>query len=77
QVTAATPPAIIFANSDDRGVPPEFNAAAYYIAMTKLGCSASLHIYPEGGHGWTFASAYRYHDQAVEELTAWLAALQL
>ena len=77
QVTAATPPAIIFANSDDRGVPPEFNAAAYYIAMTKLGCSASLHIYPEGGHGWTFASAYRYHDQAVEELTAWLKALQL
>lgn len=77
QVTASTPPAIIFANSDDRGVPPEFNAAAYYIAMTKQGCSASLHIYPEGGHGWTFASAYRYHDQAVEELTAWLAALQL
>lgn len=77
QVTASTPPAIIFANSDDRGVPPEFNAAAYYIAMTLQGCPASLHIYPEGGHGWTFASAYRYHDQAVSELTAWLEALQL
>ena len=76
QVSETTPPAIIFANSDDRGVPPEYNAAAYYIAMTLKGCSASLHIYPEGGHGWTFASAYRYHDQAVEELTAWLKALK-
>ena len=45
--------------------------------MTLQGCPASLHIYPEGGHGWTFASAYRYHDQAVAELTAWLEALQL
>ena len=77
QVKETTPPAIIFANSDDRGVPPEYNAAAYYIAMTQKGCPASLHIYPEGGHGWTFVSAYRYHDQAVEELTAWLAALKL
>ena len=76
QVSETTPPAIIFANSDDRGVPPEYNAAAFYIAMTQKGCSASLHIYPEGGHGWTFASAYRYHDQAVEELTAWLKALK-
>ncbi len=77
QVRQTTPPAIIFANSDDRGVPPEYNAAAYYIAMTLNGCPASLHIYPEGGHGWTFASAYRYHDQAVAELTAWLASLEL
>ncbi|MCR4860152.1 MAG: alpha/beta hydrolase [Bacteroidales bacterium] len=76
QVTAQTPPALIFASSDDRGVPPEFNAAAYYIAMTKQGCSASLHIFPEGGHGWTFASPFRYHDQVVDELTAWLEALQ-
>jgi len=77
QVTAQTPPAIIFASTDDRGVPPEYNAAAYYIAMTLQGCIASLHIYPEGGHGWTFASAFRYHDQVVDELTAWLQALSL
>ena len=74
QVDAATPPAIIFASNDDRGVPPERNAAAYYTAMAEKGCFASLHIYPEGGHGWTFASPFRYHDQVVDELTAWLQA---
>lgn len=76
QVSETTPPAIIFASNDDRGVPPGFNAAAYYAAMARQGCQASLHIYPEGGHGWTFASAFRYHDQVVEELTAWLQALK-
>ena len=74
QVTSDTPPAIIFASSDDRGVPPEHNAVAYYSAMVSKGCGASLHVYPEGGHGWTFASQFRYHDQVVDELTAWLQA---
>ncbi|MBP5398732.1 MAG: alpha/beta hydrolase [Bacteroidales bacterium] len=76
RVSAATPPAIIFANSDDRGVPPEFNSVPYYVAMVLNGCNASLHLYPEGGHGWTFARPYRYHDQVVDELTAWLDALK-
>ena len=76
RVSATTPPAIIFANSDDRGVPPEFNSVPYYVAMVLNGCNASLHLYPEGGHGWTFARPYRYHDQVVDELTAWLAALK-
>ena len=74
QVSSDTPPAIIFASSDDRGVPPEHNAVAYYSAMVSKGCGASLHVYPEGGHGWTFASPFRYHDQVVDELTAWLQA---
>lgn len=76
-VTAQTPPALIFANTDDRTVPPEYNAVAYYVAMKRCGASAALYIYPEGGHGWNFATALRYHDQVVDELTAWLQALSL
>ena len=75
RVSETTPPAILFANSDDRGVPPASNSVPYYLEMTKSGCNATLHIYPEGGHGWTFRSPFRYHDQVVSELTAWLQAL--
>ena len=75
QVSRSTPPAILFANEDDRGVPPETNAAAYARALRANGRAAELHIYPEGGHGWTFASPFRYHDDVVSALSDWLAAL--
>ena len=70
-----TPPAILFANTDDRGVPPEFNSEAYAAALQEQGRKAELHIYPEGGHGWTFESDFRYHDDVVTALSDWLARL--
>ncbi|MDP4276456.1 MAG: alpha/beta hydrolase [Bacteroidota bacterium] len=49
-VTAQTPPAILFHASDDPAVPP-LNSIAYYSALLKAGVKkSSIHIFPNGGH---------------------------
>lgn len=73
-VNAATPPAIIFHSNDDRAVSP-MNSIGYYTALQKSGVSASLHIYPVGGHGWGYRGTFPFHDQVLEELGAWLQFL--
>ena len=71
QVTPTTPPAILFHSNDDNGVLPD-NSINYYQALHKNGVSASLHIYPVGGHGWGFREYFPYHDVMLEELSVWL-----
>ncbi len=70
-----TPPAIILMAGDDRAVPPMTNGLPYYMALRKAGIPAALHIYPAGGHGFGFRTSFKYHDQMLAELTAWLNAL--
>ncbi len=48
-VTAETAPAILFHADDDRSVKCE-NSIRYYEALRAQGVSASLHIFPHGGH---------------------------
>ena len=67
-----TPPAIILLANDDRAVPPVTNGVAYYSAMRRQGNECSMHIYPSGGHGFGFRSNYKYHDQMLSDLAAWL-----
>ena len=71
QVTASTPPAIIFHSHDDDLVVPD-NSILYYQALRRAGVPASLHIYPVGGHGWGFRDKFPYHDVMLRELAAWL-----
>lgn len=73
-VSAATPPAFIALSADDKGVVPE-NSLCYFSALTKAGVPAAMMIYPTGGHGWGYRASFRYHDQMLDELTAWLKAL--
>lgn len=70
-----TPPAIILLSNDDRAVPPVPNGIAYYSALQRNGVDASLHIYPDGGHGWGFRTSFPWHNQMLDELTAWLKRL--
>lgn len=70
-----TPPAIIITAHDDGTVPPVTNAIAYYSAMRRAGNKCTLHVYPSGGHGFGFRSSYKYHEQMLADLTAWLQAL--
>lgn len=70
-----TPPAIILLANDDRAVPPVTNGVAYYIAMRNAGNECSLHIYPEGGHGWGFNKDFKYHDIMLSDLSSWLRQL--
>lgn len=48
-VTAQTPPAIIF-HADDDPVVPSDNSILYYNALRSNGVRASLHIFPFGAH---------------------------
>lgn len=74
QVTDQTPPAFIVASSDD-GLVPVQNSIAYYESLLRHGISASLILYPEGGHGWCSHTHFRYRQQWMNELAYWLSLL--
>lgn len=71
QVTPQTPPAFIMHSSDDKAVPVS-NSVDYYTALVKNGVSASMHLYPIGGHGWGFRDNFIYKRQWTGELEKWL-----
>ena len=71
QVTSQTPPAFIMHSSDDTVVSVD-NSINYYMAMVKKGVSASMHLYPIGGHGWGYNENFTYKRQWQEELEKWL-----
>lgn len=71
QVTSRTPPAIIFCSADDRPTPPD-HGTRYFNALTAMGVSASLHIYPTGKHGWGYNENFTYKRQWTGELEKWL-----
>jgi acetyl esterase/lipase len=52
-VTDETPPTFLVHAQDDSGVPIE-NSLLYYDALNAHKVPASLHIYPQGGHGFGF-----------------------
>lgn len=70
QVSPSTPPAIMFHSYDD-GVVVE-NSINYFQSLRRAGVPASLHIYPDGGHGWGMREYFPYHDVMLEELSVWL-----
>ena len=74
RVTSNTPPAFIMANSDDKVVPCE-NSIRYYESLRANGVSATLHIYPEGGHGWADHTDFIYRDAWMCDLQIWLSKL--
>lgn len=71
QVTPDTPQAFIALSSDDKAVPPS-NGVNYYLALQKNNVSASLHVYPTGGHGWGYRDSFKYKLQWTKELEKWL-----
>ena len=72
-----TPPTIILLANDDRAVPPLTNGVAYYEALCRAAVPCAFHAYPSGGHGFGFRSTFRYHDQLLSDLTAWLTYLKV
>lgn len=74
-VTADTPPALILLSDDDGTVKTE-NSIRYYRALHKNHVSASLHIYPTGGHGWGFRDSFIFKRQWTEEVEKWLSTLR-
>lgn len=79
QVTDKTPATFLVLSSDDKTVRP-VNSTKYYLSLLEHKVSASLHIYPYGGHGWGFTTSEfgkdnlgKYREQFFNELAAWLA----
>ena len=73
QVTAQTPPTILFHAQDDHAVSIQ-NSRDMYAALQKAGVPSELHAYPHGGHGFGYG---RHPDNSPKgwfdvDLDAWL-----
>jgi acetyl esterase/lipase len=73
EVTANTPPAFIMVSADDRLCGDL--CLDYFKALKNAGVYSSLHVYPEGGHGWGFKDAFKYKPMWTMELKYWLEEL--
>jgi len=71
QVNKTTPPTLLFLSDDDKAVIPR-NSIDFYSALKTNGIPASIHIYPEGGHGWGFNKNFRYHENWKGLYLDWL-----
>lgn len=76
QVTSDTPPAFILAATDDFLVPVK-NSLLYYEALVENKVSATMHIYPTGGHGFGWGDNYIYKTEWSEELEKWFDTVVL
>jgi dipeptidyl aminopeptidase/acylaminoacyl peptidase len=76
QVTKDTPPAFILAATDDFLVPVK-NSLLYYEALVENKVSATMHIYPTGGHGFGWGDNYIYKTEWSEELEKWFDTVVL
>jgi acetyl esterase/lipase len=74
-VTAETPPTFLVHAGDDTGVPVE-NSLLYYAALRAKGVAASLHVYPEGGHGFAFGMGKGPVENWRDVLLDWIKALK-
>lgn len=76
QVTAETPPTFIFHSQDDKAVPVQHSLLMYQ-ALVENKVPAEMHLYPEGGHGFSLGVHGKgtFTDWTVSCIK-WLKALQ-
>lgn len=74
RVTRSTPPALLLLSDHDTVVPP-ISSTRYYNALKKHGIKASMHIYPEGWHGWGISPDFPYREAWQAALLDWLKTL--
>lgn len=73
-VTENTPPTFLFHATDDGAVPVE-NSLIFYKALKDKGVSATMHIYPEGGHGFSLALKDKHLRGWTERMLEWMESL--
>jgi acetyl esterase/lipase len=71
QVTADTPPTMIFFSDDDKTVDPR-NGTMFYDALKANGVPAAMYIFPTGGHGWGFNESFKYHEAMKAAMKDWI-----
>jgi acetyl esterase/lipase len=71
QVKTDTPPAFIVHASNDKSVPVE-NSLIFYQSLKDNGIPVEMHIYPEGGHGFSLAIGKGYLETWTDRCIDWL-----
>ncbi|WP_149276952.1 alpha/beta hydrolase [Pareuzebyella sediminis] len=74
QVNQNTPPTFLVHATDDEVVPVE-NSLLFYTALKEKGVSATMHVYPKGGHGFSLARADHHLRGWTERLFEWIESL--
>jgi dipeptidyl aminopeptidase/acylaminoacyl peptidase len=70
-VTEHTPPTFLFHASDDRVVPID-NSLLFYSALNDNGVSATLFVYPNGGHGFSLALKDPFLKRWSDQMVQWI-----
>jgi acetyl esterase/lipase len=74
QVKENTPPTFLIHAGDDQAVPVA-NSLVFYQALQAKGIPAEMHIYPEGGHGFSLAIDTYYLETWTDRCILWLKRL--
>jgi acetyl esterase/lipase len=72
QVTAETPPTFLVQAGDDQAVPVQ-NSLLFYEALLAHKVPAELHIYPQGGHGFSLGLKKGRLQDWTQLCARWLA----
>lgn len=75
QVTEDTPPTFLMHAADDLSVPVE-NSLVFFEALQEKGVKGTLHVYPEGGHGFSLARKDMLLRTWTERLFEWMENLE-
>ncbi len=75
QVTKDTPATFLFHATDDEAVPVE-NSLLFFKALKAKGVSTTMHIYPEGGHGFSLATKNEHLRGWTERMFEWINSLK-
>ncbi len=76
RVTAKTPPTFLVHADNDNTV-PSLNSIAFYQATKAAGVSASLHIFPYGGHGISAAGNKGSTEMWTSICAEWLKEMKI
>lgn len=76
RVSQKTPPTFLIHATDDGAVPVE-NALAFYTALKDKDIAVEMHIYPEGGHGFSLGTGNPVLESWPELFHTWLKNLNL
>ena len=74
QVGNDTPPTFLFHATDDKAVPVE-NSLLFFQALKDKNVSATMHIYPKGGDGFSLARKHPHLRGWTERMFEWMESL--
>ena len=74
-ITSKNPPVFIAVSKNDSVVNP-LNSIVLSKEINRVGRPVSLHIYPEGGHGWGYKNSFTYRKQMISDMMNWLESIE-